>query len=148
MSARGRARGGCAAATIGYNGSTTTMNTTIGKGIVITGSIQASEPVIIAGTVNGDVLASDHDVTVEAGARVDGAVTAKSITVRGRSTGRLIARDVVRVHQSAAVKGDVAAPRLALEEGATFNGSVEPAKTDAAIIVAAYRNKNAPARPA
>ena len=52
----------------------------------------------------------------------------------------------MRVQQSAAVKGDVAAPRLALEEGATFNGSVEPAKTDAAIIVAAYRNKNAPAR--
>jgi cytoskeletal protein CcmA (bactofilin family) len=54
---------------------------------------------------------------------------------------------VVRVQQSAAVKGDVASPRLWLEDGATFNGSVEPAKTDAAIIVAAYRNKNTPARP-
>jgi cytoskeletal protein CcmA (bactofilin family) len=60
----------------------------------------------------------------------------------------LIARDMVRVLQSAAVKGDVAAPKLALEDGATFNGSVEPAKADAAMIVAAYRNKNAPARPA
>jgi cytoskeletal protein CcmA (bactofilin family) len=124
------------------------MMTTIGKGITVTGSIQASEPVTIAGTVNGDVLASDYDVTVEAGARVDGAVTARSITVRGRSTGRLIARDVVRVHQTAAVKADIAAPKMSLEEGASFNGSVEPAKTDAAIIVAAYRNKNAPARPA
>jgi cytoskeletal protein CcmA (bactofilin family) len=123
------------------------MNTTIGKGITITGTIQAGESVTIAGTVNGDVLASDYDVTVEAGARIDGAVTARSITVKGRSTGRLIARDV-RVQQTAAVKGDVAAPRLALEEGATFNGSVEPAKADAAMIVAAYRNKNAPARPA
>lgn len=124
------------------------MNTTIGKGITITGSIHAGEAVTIAGTVNGDVLASDHDVTVELGARVEGAVTAKSITVRGRSTGRLIARDVVRVQQSAAVKGDVAAPRLSLEDGATFNGSVEPAKADAAMIVAHYRNKNVPARPA
>jgi len=93
-------------------------------------------------------LASDYDVTVEAGARVEGLVTGRSITVRGRSTGRLIARDFVRLQQSAAVKGDIAAPRLALEEGATFNGSVEPAKTDAAFIVAAYRNKNAPARSA
>jgi cytoskeletal protein CcmA (bactofilin family) len=128
-------------------GITITMNTTIGKGITITGSIQAGEPVTIAGTVTGDVHASDFDVTVEAGARVDGAVMARSITVRGRSTGRLIAREFVRVQQSAAVKGDVAAPRLALEDGATFNGSVEPAKTDAAMIVAAYRNKSAPARP-
>jgi cytoskeletal protein CcmA (bactofilin family) len=116
------------------------MNTTIGKGITITGSIQAQEPVTIAGTVLGDVLASDHDVTVELGARVDGAVTARRITVRGRSTGRLIARELVHVQHSAAVKADVAAPKLALEEGATFNGSVEPAKTDAAIRVAAYRN--------
>ena len=45
------------------------MNTIIGKGITITGSIQAGEPVTIAGTVNGDVLASDYDVTVELGAR-------------------------------------------------------------------------------
>jgi len=117
------------------------MNTTIGKGITITGSIHAQEPVTIAGTVNGDVLASEHDVTVELGARVEGLVTARRITVRGRSTGRLIAREVVRVQQSAAVRADVAAPKLALEEGATFNGSVEPAKTDAAIRVAAYRNK-------
>jgi cytoskeletal protein CcmA (bactofilin family) len=116
------------------------MQTTIGKGITIKGNIQAEEPVTIAGTVNGDVLASDHEVTVELGARVDGAVTARSITVRGRSTGRLVARDVVRVQQSAAVKADVRAPKLALEEGATFNGRVQPAKTDAAIRVAAYRN--------
>jgi len=54
----------------------------------------------------------------------------------------------VRVLQSAAVRGDVAAPRISLEEGATFNGSVEPAKVDAAMIVAHYRNKNQPARPA
>jgi cytoskeletal protein CcmA (bactofilin family) len=119
------------------------MITTIGKGITITGSIQAQESVTIAGTVKGDVLASDFDVTVELGAHVDGAVTARSITVRGRSSGRLVAREVVRVQQSAAVKADVRSPRLSLEEGATFNGCVEPAKTDAAILVAAYRNHKA-----
>jgi cytoskeletal protein CcmA (bactofilin family) len=118
------------------------MNTTIGKHITITGTIQAQEPVTIAGTVHGDVHATDYDVTVEAGARIEGAVTARCITVRGRSTGRLIARELVRVQHSAAVKADVRAPRLALEEGATFNGCVEPAKTEAAFFVAAYRSKN------
>jgi cytoskeletal protein CcmA (bactofilin family) len=118
------------------------MNTTIGKGITITGSIQAEEPVIIAGTVNGDVLASDHDVTVEPGAQVDGAVTGRTITVRGRSKGRLIARELVHLREGAAVKADIASPKLALDDGATFNGSVEPARTDAAIRVATYRNKN------
>ena len=117
------------------------MHTTIGKGITITGTIHSDEPVTIAGTVKGDVLASEVDVTVEIGARVDGAVTARRIIVRGRSSGRLIARELVRVQQSAAVRADVRAPRLVLEEGATFNGQVEPARTDAAILVAAYRNR-------
>jgi cytoskeletal protein CcmA (bactofilin family) len=116
------------------------MITTIGKGITVTGTIHAEEPLTIAGTVIGDVLAADYDVTVEPGARVDGAVTARHITVHGRSKGRLIARVGVRVLHTAAVRADVRSPKLALEEGATFNGSVSPARTDAAMRVAAYRS--------
>lgn len=118
------------------------MMTTIGKGITVRGTIHAGEAVTIAGTVNGDVLADGHDVTVESGAEVDGAVTARRITVRGHSRGRLIARELVRVHASAAVRADIASPKLALEDGATFTGSVQPAKADAAMIVTAYRNKH------
>jgi cytoskeletal protein CcmA (bactofilin family) len=118
------------------------MITTIGKGITVNGTIHAEEPVTIAGTVTGDVLAADHDVTVEAGGKVDGAVTGRRITVRGSSKGRLIAREIVRVQHTAAVRADIASPKLALEDGATFNGSVEPARADAAMLVTAYRNKS------
>ena len=65
----------------------------------------------------------------------------RTITVRGQSKGRLIARELVWVHETAHVKGDVAAPKIILEDGAVFNGSVEPGRTDAALIVAAYRGK-------
>ena len=116
--------------------------TTIGKGITVKGTIHSGESLLIAGRVTGDVLVADHDVTVEPGAHVDGAVTARRITVHGTSKGRLIAREFVRVLQSAAVRADVASPRLSLEDGATFNGSVAPARTDAAMRVAAYRNKD------
>jgi cytoskeletal protein CcmA (bactofilin family) len=115
--------------------------TTIPRAITITGTIHADEAVTIAGTVTGDVHASNADITVEPGARVDGAVTGRTITVRGHSQGRLIAREVVWVRQTARVRADVAAPRIVLEDGALFNGSVEPARTDAALIVAAYRGK-------
>ena len=118
------------------------MMTTIGKGITVKGTIHSGESLLIAGRVTGDVLVADHDVTVEPGAHVDGAVTARRITVHGTSKGRLIAREFVRVLQSAAVRADVASPRLSLEDGATFNGSVAPARTDAAMRVAAYRNKD------
>jgi cytoskeletal protein CcmA (bactofilin family) len=120
------------------------MNTTIGKGITIKGTIQADEAVTIAGSVTGDVIATNFDVVVEDGAHVNGAVTARAITVRGTSKGRLIAREIVRVFRSASVRADVAAPKLTLEDGALFSGSVEPARVDAAIIVGAYRRRTEP----
>ena len=121
------------------------MATTIGRGVRITGSLTADEPVSIIGTLNGEVLVANHSVTVETGGLVDGAVTARVITVQGGSAGRLIARDVVRVLEGATVNADVASPKLALEEGAVFNGKVDGgARAEAAARVAAYRNTNAP----
>lgn len=118
----------------------------------ITGSLTADEPVSIIGTLRGDVLVANHAVTVETGGRVDGAVTARVITVQGGSAGRLIARDVVRVLEGATVKADVTSPKLALEDGATFNGKVDGgARAEAAARVAAYRQNGTadptPARP-
>lgn len=123
------------------------MATTIGKGVNITGSLTADEPLSIIGTLHGEVLVANHSVTVEIGGRVDGAVTARVITVQGGSAGRLIARDVVRVLDGATVNADVASPKLALEEGAVFNGKVDGgARAEAAARVAAYRT-NTPAEP-
>ena len=116
------------------------MSTTIGKGVKITGSLTADEPVSIVGTLNGEVLVANHAVTVETGGRVDGAVTARVITVQGGSAGRLIARDVVRLLVGATVKADVTSPKLALEDGAQFSGRVDGgARAEAAARVAAYR---------
>lgn len=127
----------------------TNMATTIGKGVTITGSLTADEPVFIIGTFRGEVVVANHAVTVGTGGRVDGAVTARVITVQGGSAGRLIARDLVRVLQGATVHADVAAPKMSLEEGAVFNGRVDGgARAEAAARVAAYRQTAAePALP-
>lgn len=114
----------------------------------ITGSLTADEPVSIIGTLHGDVLVANHSVTVEMGGSVDGAVTARVITVQGGSAGRLIARDLVRVLEGARVRADVTSPRLALEEGALFNGRVDGgARAEAAARVAAYRQTDPQPRP-
>ena len=125
------------------------MSTTISRGLSITGSLTADEPVSINGTLNGEVLVANHAVTVESSGRVDGAVTARVITVIGGSIGRLIARDVVRVLEGATVNADVASPKLTLEEGAVFNGRVDGgARAEAAARVAAYRQGGAADAPA
>ncbi len=115
--------------------------TNIGKGIAISGSVRADEPLTIAGTIKGDVFAGEHEVTLEEGADIDGAVLARSIVVNGRSVGRLVAKEVVRLRRGASVRADISSPRFALEEGAVFNGKVDPTRTDAAFKVAEHREE-------
>lgn len=119
----------------------TARMTNIGKGIAISGSVRSDEPLAIAGTIKGDVFAGEHEVTLEEGANVDGAVLARSIVVNGRSVGRLVAKEVVRLRRGASVRAEIAAPRFALEDGAVFNGKVDPARTDAAFTVAEHRRE-------
>jgi cytoskeletal protein CcmA (bactofilin family) len=117
--------------------------TNIGKGIAISGTVRSDEPLAIAGTIRGEVFAGDHEVTLEAGSDIDGAVMARSIVVNGKSVGRLIAKEIVRLRRGASVKAEIAAPRFALEEGAIFNGKVDPARSEAAFKVAEHRETNA-----
>jgi cytoskeletal protein CcmA (bactofilin family) len=115
--------------------------TNIGKGISITGIVHASEPLTIGGTIKGDVHAAEHQVTLEAHARVEGAVMARLIDVAGSSNGRLVAKELVRLRNGCHVQAEIVAPRLALEEGASFNGRVDPGRTEAAFKVAEHREK-------
>jgi cytoskeletal protein CcmA (bactofilin family) len=113
--------------------------TNIGRGIIISGTVRADEPLAIAGTIKGEVFAGDHEVVLEQSANIEGAILARSIIVSGRSEGRLVAKEVVLLRKGATVRAEIAAPRFALEEGAMFNGKVDPARTEAAFKVAEHR---------
>jgi cytoskeletal protein CcmA (bactofilin family) len=111
------------------------------QGLLVQGTIHADEDVAIAGTVKGEVLAEGHEVVVEQGGRVEGNVTALRLTIAGTFVGRIIATQGVRLVRTAWVKADIAAPSIAMDDGAIFNGSIEPARIEAALRVAAYRRR-------
>jgi len=113
----------------------------IGKGIAVTGTIEAEESVAISGSVKGEILATAHDLTLEQGGRIDGNATAKTVNLKGTFIGKIIALQSVRIHKTAWVKAEIAAPAIAIDDGAVFNGTVEPARIEAALRVAAYRRK-------
>ena len=113
--------------------------TTIGRRIAISGTVRSDEPLAVEGTIKGDVLAPEHEVTLEREANVDGTVLARTINVNGSYSGRLVARETVRLRAGASVKAEVAAPHFAMEDGAVFNGKVDPAKAEAAFAVAGHR---------
>lgn len=115
--------------------------TSLGRTLVIKGELSASEHLIIEGKVEGSVTVPDHGVAIGRHATVSADILARSISVLGRATGRLIASDTVEVGNGAAVEGLINAATVTLRDGAFFKGTVDPARRDAALAVGRYRTK-------
>jgi len=52
-------------------------------------------------------------------------VLAKSVVVLGEVTGNVTATEKVDIRDNGSVDGDIAAPRVAIAEGAHFRGSID-----------------------
>jgi cytoskeletal protein CcmA (bactofilin family) len=96
----------------------------IGANLVVEGTITGSEPVIVEGTVRGKVNLT-ADLRVGTKARVEADVHARNITVEGKLTGDISADERVELVASAAVDGNIKAPKIVVAEGAKFRGSVD-----------------------
>ena len=77
-------------------------------------------------------------MVVAASAHVTGDIIARDITVFGRTTGQLVATEVVDVRADAQVRGTIVAGRFILHPDARFDGRVEPQHLEAAVRVAKY----------
>lgn len=113
----------------------------VGKSVVIVGEVKSSEDLTIEGRIEGPVTCGDVAVTVAEGANVIGDIIARDITVCGRSSGQLIATEIVELKATCDVSGHVLSPRFILHNAATFHGRVEPQHLDAALRVAEFRQK-------
>ncbi len=52
-------------------------------------------------------------------------MSAEELTINGEASGNIEASGRVSINASAKVSGDIKAPRVVIEEGAVFNGSIE-----------------------
>lgn len=98
---------------------------TIGPSISIKGDVTGSEDLLIQGRVDGSVTLEDHAVGVGSEGRVNADIVGRLITVEGHVEGDLTAQEQIVLRGSAQVKGDIKAPRVVLEDGATFRGLVD-----------------------
>jgi cytoskeletal protein CcmA (bactofilin family) len=113
----------------------------IGKSIHITGEVRSTSDLTIEGEVTGPVMCEGASVTLTATATIAGDVIGGEITVFGRSSGQLIATEVVDVRPGAVVDGTIIAPRFILHEGGLVNGLVDPKRVDAAMSVMKFQQK-------
>ena len=97
----------------------------IGPSIHIVGDLKGDEDLIIEGEVHGTVNLRSHALTIGGKGQVKADVYAHSIRVEGRMEGDLYAAERAVITKTAEVRGNITAPRVSLEDGARFRGSIE-----------------------
>jgi len=97
----------------------------IGRGLKFRGEIAGREDLHLDGEVTGEIVLTGATCTVGPGGRVEASVEASEIVVEGSVSGSLVAQQIVRVRKTGAVEGRIAAPRLAIEDGARVSVRVE-----------------------
>ena len=107
----------------------------IGRSIQINGDLRGDEDLCIEGNVTGTVELKNSALTIGKEGKVSAGVFAKSIAVDGEIKGDLYATERVSVHVNARVQGNIIAPKVSIEEGAHFKGSIEmdPAAVEKAL---------------
>ena len=122
----------------------------IGRSIQINGDLRGGEDLRIEGDVSGTVELKNSALTIGKEGRVKADVYAKSIAVDGETKGDLYAAERISVHANARVQGNIIAPKVSIEEGAHFKGSIEmdPAAVEKALGKTVAENKSGSAADA
>lgn len=101
----------------------------VGKSVVFTGHLTSLEDMTIDGRVEGTIEVRDHDLTIGPDADIHADIIARIVTVLGSVTGTVTASGKVDIRETGAVRGDIISPRLAIAEGATFEGCADTGGT-------------------
>ncbi|MDH4022531.1 MAG: polymer-forming cytoskeletal protein [Gammaproteobacteria bacterium] len=123
----------------------------IGPSIQIEGTLRGQEDVFIEGEVTGTIHLQNNTLTIGTQGKIKADVYANTVYVEGSTEGDLFGSEQVIIRKSARVRGNITSPRVSLEDGATFKGSIEmdPESVKSALGPAAGSTRNvAQARPA
>ena len=106
----------------------------IGSKVKVTGDIESSEDLLIEGEVNGTIKLADNELVIGNSGRLQANIEAKTIRIEGEVHGDIVGQERVIITATGNVQGNVSAPRVMLEDGGRFKGSIDmgsPAKTAA-----------------
>lgn len=98
---------------------------TIGPSIRIRGDLAGDEDLVVQGQVEGTISLEQNLVTVGKEGKVNATVNARVIIVEGQVDGDLNGEEQVTLKKSSGVRGNIVSPRVSLEDGARFKGSID-----------------------
>jgi cytoskeletal protein CcmA (bactofilin family) len=102
----------------------------IGPTISIKGDLTGEEELLIEGRLEGKIELRRHSVTVGKNGKIKGDIFGKIITIAGSVEGNLFGEEQLIVRQSGTVRGNIVAPRVALEDGSNFKGNIDMSSKD------------------
>ena len=97
----------------------------LGPSIEFHGDIAGGEDLLIEGRLQGKVRLPQHAVAIGPKGRVNAEIQGRVIEIEGEVEGQLHAEELIVLRKSARVRGDLVAPRVVLEDGAKFKGTVD-----------------------
>jgi cytoskeletal protein CcmA (bactofilin family) len=92
--------------------------------VSIKGSVKFLNALVIDGEVEG-TIDSSGTLTIGEHARIRGEIRAKSVKVRGTVEGNISVSERCELQAGCALHGDIEAPRLMVDENATFVGNAK-----------------------
>lgn len=98
--------------------------TLVGPNITIEGTLSGTEPVVVEGTIRGNVNLN-ADLRIGTKGRVEATVHARSIIIEGRVEGDISADERVELVAGSSVDGNIKAPKIVVADGAKFRGNVD-----------------------
>ncbi len=97
----------------------------IGPSIRIKGEVSGDEDLLIQGRVEGSITLKAHEVSVGESGQVFADILAKTVRIDGKVQGDITAMENVVISKLGNVRGNIIAPRVLLEDGAAFKGSID-----------------------
>ena len=96
----------------------------LSRGVSIKGSVKFLNELFIDGEVEG-TIDSTGTLTIGEHARIRGEIRTKSVKVQGTVEGNIFVTERCELQAGCTLRGDIEAPRLVVNENATFLGSAK-----------------------
>jgi len=98
----------------------------LSRGVSIKGSVKFQNGLFIDGEVEG-TIDSTGTLTIGEHASIRGEIRTRSVKVRGTVEGNIFVTERCELQAGCTLRGDIEAPRLMVDENATFLGSAKVA---------------------
>lgn len=97
----------------------------LGATIKVKGDISGDENLLIEGQVEGSVHLNAHELTVGKTGKLTADITARVIRIDGQVDGDITGKEKVVISSTSNIRGNIVTPKMTLEEGARFKGTID-----------------------